>query len=246
MNKLIILLLLVSSSLAAQVVPKHPDSLVVKGYLEHLPIDYNTTTKRYPTIIFLHGSGERGLGTDSDLNRVAGTALPKVIKNGHTMCFGGECFIVLAPQTNKWSWRSDVMPFIKWAKKRYRIDTTRIYVTGLSMGGEGTWLTALDPLNKPNQFAAIAPVCGRASYTDGQNAAKAAINVWAFHGALDKSIILPAGLNPIMGMRSIANSEPLLSVYENMEHYIWDKAYSTSNNFHSPNLYQWFLTKKKP
>jgi predicted peptidase len=239
------LLLFVSLTSWSQLVPKHPDSLAVKGYLEHLPADYNTTTKCFPTIIFLHGSGERGLGTDSDLIRVAGAALPKFIKNGHTMCFGGECFIVLCPQTNKWSWKSDVMPFVKWAKGNYRIDTTRLYVTGLSMGGEGTWFTALDPLNKPNQFAAIAPICGRASYTDGQNAAKAAINVWAFHGALDKSIILPAGLNPIMGMRSIPGSMPLLSTYENMGHYIWDKAYSPTNNFHNPNLYQWFLTKRK-
>lgn len=226
-----------------QLVPKHTPTT---GYLEHLPADYQTSNKVYPTIIFLHGSGERGLGTDVDLAKICGSALPKNIKNGHTMCFGSECFIVLCPQTNKWSWKADVMPFLKWAKANYRIDTTRIYVTGLSMGGEGTWFTAVDPLNKPNQFAAIAPVCGRASYTDGQNVARAGISVWAFHGALDKSIILPAGLNPIMGMRSITGSIPLLSVYENMEHYIWDKAYSTSNNFHSPNLYQWFLTKKKP
>src|SRR6187399_1822950 len=74
-----------------------------RGYLEYLPAGYANSTEQYPAIIFLHGSGERGLGTPADLAKVTANGPPKHIKNGHTMCFTAngktECFIVLSPQT---------------------------------------------------------------------------------------------------------------------------------------------------
>src|SRR5688572_26526163 len=90
----------------AQQVPKMAPS--GRGYLEYLPPGYSTSTELYPCIIFLHGSGERGSGSATDLAKVTGNGPPKHIKNGHTMCFTvngkTECFIVLSPQTIKWSW----------------------------------------------------------------------------------------------------------------------------------------------
>jgi predicted peptidase len=207
------------------------------GYLERLPDDYySDSTKQYPCIIFLHGSGERGTGTAIDLKRVASTALPKVT----------ECFIVLSPQTNKWSWRSDGVIFTKWALTQYRIDPHRLYLTGLSMGGEGTWFNACFSDNEPNLWAAIAPVCGRASYTDGQNVAKKKIPVWAFHGSADTALPVTGLLNPILGMKSIAGNSAVITIYENQPHYIWDRVYNTTNAWHKPNVYEWLLTKRKP
>src|SRR4051794_15740152 len=78
------------------------------GYLEYLPAGYSTSSSLYPAIIFLHGSGERGTGTATDLAKVTNQGIPKLIKNGSTMCFTvsgkTECFIVLSPQTNAWGW----------------------------------------------------------------------------------------------------------------------------------------------
>lgn len=229
-----------------QIARKSPSGM---AYLEHVPADYDTT-KLYPAIIFLHGSGERGTGSLTDLARLAGAGIPKQIQNGNKMCFTNpatkvvECFIVLSPQTNKWSWRTEALLFAKWALTKYRIDPSRLYITGLSMGGEGTWFSACFTDNEPNIWAAIAPVCGRASYTDGQNVAKKKISLWAFHGSADTSIPLYSGLNPVLGFIGAGGSQRL-TVYEGMGHYIWDKAYSPTNQWHKPNVYEWFLSQKK-
>jgi len=221
------------------------------SYLEHLPYGYDTT-KLYPCIIFLHGSGERGTGSLTDLSKVTRAGIPKQIQNGHKMCFTNpvtkavECFIVLSPQTNKWGWRYDGVIFAKWALQNYRIDPSRMYLTGLSMGGEGTWYSACFTDNQPNLWAAIAPVCGRASYTDGANVAKKKIPVWAFHGSADTAIPVQAGLNPILGGKSQPGPLSVVTIYENQPHYIWDRVYNTGHTYHNPNVYEWFLTKRKP
>jgi predicted peptidase len=222
------------------------------GYLERLPDDYySDSTKQYPCIIFIHGSGERGVGTDTDLNRVKNAGPPKFINQGHKMCFTNpstglqECFIVLSPQTNKWSWKTDALIFAKWALTKYKIDPNRFYCTGLSMGGEGTWFAACFADNDPNIWAAIAPVCGRASYTDGTNVAKKKISLWAYHGSADTSIPLYSGLNPVLGFIGAGGTQRL-DVIPGGSHYdAWDRAYRVDHTFSTPNLYEWFLTQKK-
>lgn len=222
------------------------------GYLEYLPADYNNSTEKYPTIIFLHGSGERGTGTASDLAKVKANGPPKHIKNGHKMCFTvngkTECFIVLSPQTGKWSWKYDVVPFVKYALATYRIDPTRVYLTGLSMGGEGTWFGASLEDNIPNLFAAIAPMCGRGAVTDGKNVAAKQIPVWGFHGDADTAIPLEAGERPINAMKSVnANPAPLFTIYAGGSHSTaWDRGYRTDHSYHTPNVYEWFLTHRLP
>jgi dienelactone hydrolase len=220
-----------------------------RGYLEYLPADYANTTELYPAIIFLHGSGERGTGTPTDLAKVTANGPPKHIKNGHKMCFTvngkTECFIVLSPQTNDWSWKYDVIPFVKYALANYRIDPTRVYLTGLSMGGEGTWFGASLEDNAPNYFAAIAPMCGRAAVSDGTNVANKRIAVWAFHGDADTAIPLSAGQRPITGMiQANANPAPIFTIYAGGTHATaWDRGYRTDHTYHTPNLYEWLLTK---
>jgi predicted peptidase len=256
-KSVLILLLFIPGFIFGQQYTRHTPLIgtakVSVGYLERLPDDYySDSAKQYPCIIFLHGSGQRGTGTDYDLKKVASTALPKNIQNGHKMCFTNpvtkvvECFIVLSPQTNKWSWRYDGVIFARWALQNYRIDPSRMYLTGLSMGGEGTWFNACFSDNEPNLWAAIAPVCGRASYTDGQNVAKKKIPVWAFHGSADTAIPVTGLLNPVLGMKSIAGNVSVLTIYENQPHYIWDRSYNPTNAWHKPNVYEWFLTKRKP
>jgi gliding motility-associated-like protein len=223
-------------------------ALVVKGYWEYLPPGY-ATGSNFPCIIFLHGSGERGVGTPSDLNKILGNGPPKHIKNGHTMCFTvngkTECFVVLSPQTGKWSWKSDVVPFVRWAITQYKVDPDRIYCSGLSMGGEGTWFSACFPDNEPNLWAALGVMCGRASRTDGGVVQNRKIAVWAFHGDADTSIGINAGLNPILGMRT-AGGNPIWTVYPGVGHGgCWDRGYRTDHTYHNPNLYEWFLSIKR-
>lgn len=254
MKKLLTLLLLLPALLcsAQQTARRTPAGM---GYLEYLPASYHTDTANlYPCIIFLHGSGEKGSGSMADLEKVKRHGIPKHIAAGSKMCFVNpitkvqECFIVLSPQTYKWSWRGDVIPFAKWARLHYRIDTTRLYVTGLSMGGEGTWFSACFDDNNPNIWAALAPVCGRASQTEGGNVSLKQIPVWGFHGSADASISLTSGVNPIMGMIKNSGSRyQRFTVYEGGSHATaWDRAYRTDHAYHNPNLYEWFLTKKKP
>lgn len=219
-----------------------------RGYLEYLPATYTTSTDSFPVLIFLHGWGERGTGSPADLEKVKKHGPPKHINNKHTMCFSvngvQECFIVLSPQTNKSSWKGDVVPFVKYALAHYKIDPDRVYLTGLSMGGEGTWFGASKDDNSPNLFAAIAPVCGRASRTDGVTVASRNIEVWAFHGSSDTDISQSAGLNPILGMQG-AGKLPGYSSFPFVGHNSWDRAYNTANTYNNPNLYQWLLMQKR-
>lgn len=223
-----------------------------RGFLEYLPSGYSSSTTKYPAIIFLHGSGERGTGSASDLAKVKRQGPPKHIANGHKMGFTvngkTEYFIVLSPQTNEWNWKYDVVPFVEWALQNYKIDPERVYVTGLSMGGEGTWFTAGLDDNSPNLFAAIAVMAGRGSLALGSTVASRHLNVWAFHGDADTSLGIGGGLLPITGMLNVgANPAPIWTVYAGVGHSgCWDRAYRTDHTYHNPNVYEWFLSKRRP
>ncbi|MBK6264313.1 fibronectin type III domain-containing protein [Marivirga sp. S37H4] len=240
------------NSLYAQQDPRIADNGM--GYLEYLPPDYESNNKLYPAIIFLHGHGERGNGSPSALEAVKKHGPPKLIKNGEKMCFEvngkTECFIVLSPQqgNNRHGWKGyEVIPFVQYALNKYRIDPDRVYLTGLSMGGQGTWETAYSEENEPNYFAALAPVAGKGSFTKACIVAEKEIPVWGFHGANDNAIGLSSGEKPINGMIACgANPAPIFTIYAGVGHSgSWDRAYKTNHSIHSPNLYEWMLSQSR-
>lgn len=147
----------------------------VYAYLTYLPKDYNGSQKAYPLVIYLHGSSARG----NNLASVKGSGLPRMADDGQSFDF-----ILIAPQcpTGK-LWSSDdwAGPLLAELEAKYRIDKSRIYLTGVSMGGGGTFDVAK---RYPDTFAALAPLCAWASDTH-QLCKLKSIPVWTFHGTDD-------------------------------------------------------------
>ncbi len=201
---LIVALLLAPFLISAQQVAKGltAQNGTFIGFYEYKPTDYATqTSTRYPVIIFMHGIGERGNGT-SELSRVLTNAIPRYINAGHPMRFTWngktETFLVLSPQLSAsygdWpAFYAEEM--VKYAKNNLRIDTNRIIVTGLSLGGGGVWQYASINASNPKNLAAIAPVCGTCSMVSACNIANASLPTWAFHATTMVQlalVVLPA------------------------------------------------------
>jgi len=158
---------------------------VTLKYLLYLPADYQASDQKWPLVLFLHGMGERG--TDLELLKLHG--IPKVIAQG--MDFP---FIALSPQCPEdtiWTNELDALhALVEQIIQKYQIDTSRIYLTGLSMGGFGTWHLAA---TYPSMFAAIVPICGGTTpYVGFPERIQVLKNVpvWAFHGAEDEVVPL--------------------------------------------------------
>src|ERR1700712_4743228 len=197
-----ILLSFYLSSIAQQVAKTipysgSPEGLI--GFLQFTPSDYGS--QKHPLIIFLHGIGERGNGT-SQINSVANNGTPYYCSKGATMRFtvGGQTssFVVLSPQLSVQYgyWPTYyVREMIKYAKANLQIDTNRIYITGLSLGGGGVWRSITDAWGFDYTFdagiAAAAPVCGTQEETDGDFCKTIGANhlpVWAFHSMDDGTV----------------------------------------------------------
>ena len=225
------------------------------GFWEYKPVDYsaNPTTK-YPLIIFLHGIGERGNGT-TQLSMLLGAGPPKLAAatTGVPMRFfwngKWETFLVLSPQlsTGYSNWQNFyVDEMLNYAKTNMQIDTNRIFLTGLSLGGGGTWWYASSSLANARKFAAIAPVCGTCSVNSAANLANANLPVWAFHAVDDGVVGVSCTVNAINGINSYNPAvKPIMTLYPNGNHYIWDRSYDTIYDWHNPHLYEWFLGQDK-
>src|SRR6185436_19369109 len=149
-------------------------------FYEFKPADYNNNpTAKYPLIIFLHGIGERGDGM-AGLPNMVNVGIPGYINRGATMQFTvngvSQTFLVLSPQLsiNYGSWQNFyVDEMLNYATNNLRVDPNRIYLTGLSLGGGGTWKYASSSQANSSKFAAIAPICGTCDYSNLCNIATA-------------------------------------------------------------------------
>ena len=151
-------------------------------YLLFLPQDYNESQKtRWPLILFLHGKGERG--EDLDLVKIHG--IPKIVATEKEFPF-----IAVSPQCpidHVWAddfMQQKVLDLLSKIVHNYRVDRNRIYLTGLSMGGYGTWSLAT---SRPDLFAAAVPICGGGDPSTVSKLKDLPIRV--FHGALDKVVL---------------------------------------------------------
>jgi gliding motility-associated-like protein len=208
-------------------------------YYEYLPPDYLLNTNKYPVVFFMHGLGERGNAL-ADLVNVAKHGPPKYVKNGYKFPF-----ILISPQlkTNFGDWPPwYIDEVVEYAKSTLRIDTRRIYITGMSLGGGGAWYYAQ---TYPDKVAALAPVCGSRN-TPSKACLLAASNipVWAFHGDKDGVVSMAKSVNMVNAINACVpsiNPKALLTIYPGIAHNAWDNAYRTDHLVHNPNVYEWMM-----
>jgi predicted peptidase len=209
------------------------------------PKDYDPS-KKYPLVLFLHGAGERG--NDNKKQLIHGMdefASDEVMAKYPAFVIAPQC-----PTDEKWvevDWGADShkMPNepsrpLRWAKlivtqsaKDLSIDKDRIYVTGLSMGGYGTW----DAIQRwPDMFAAAAPICGGGDPAGAK--AMAGIPIWAFHGSADTAVKPQRSRDMIAAIKA-AGGSPKYTEYPGVGHNSWSQTYS------NPEFYAWLFAQKR-
>lgn len=207
-------------------------------YLLFLPKDYSVKPEqKWPLILFLHGAGERG----TNVWLVAKHGPPKVVKSQPDFPF-----IVVSPQcaTGR-TWSDDaVLALLTDIQAKYNVDPTRVYLTGLSMGGYGTWSLGLA---YPEKFAAIAPICGggdplKILLPDPKKAAALkSLPVWAFHGAKDSVVKLNESERMVNALKQAGCTDVQLTVYPEADHDSWTVTYD------NPKFYEWLQShQRKP
>src|SRR5262249_27274097 len=194
-----------------------------------VPHDYKGD-KPYPLILFLHGSGERGTDGKKQVKVGIGATIKKQEKS-----FG---YIVVFPQAQQNSWNaagSDgkrAMAILAEVEKNYPVDPKRVCLTGLSLGGYGTWSLAA---KYPDRWAAIVPICGGGDPRTAETIKN--IPCWCFHGDADKAVPVSGSRKMIDALKA-AGGNPKYTEYPDVGHNSWDKAYGT------PELYEWLLKQQ--
>jgi predicted peptidase len=195
-------------------------------HLTFVPHGYSPEgADRWPLMLFLHGAGERG----SDLQKLRKYGPPRMVESDPDFPF-----ILIAPQCGAASyWQPrPLFALLDDAQERFRVDLERVCVTGVSMGGYGTWQMAIEA---PERFAAIAPICGGGEPQRAQRLRD--LPIWAFHGEEDDIVPVSETLAMISAVRA-AGGEPRLTIYPGVEHDSWTPAYAT------PELFTWMLVQR--
>lgn len=196
------------------------------GYWLYLPEDYQPEgRKKFPLVLFLHGSGERG----SDLDKVLIHGPPRLIAAGRDFPF-----IVVSPQCPEQQvWNTDILSrLLDELEQNHAVDSRRIYVTGLSMGGFATWSLAA---STPFRFAAAAPICGGGRPEWSYQLKNLPISV--YHGEKDEGVKLERSQEMVDAIKA-AGGDVRLTVYPGVGHDSWTQTYD------DPTFYEWLLSKE--
>jgi len=180
----------------------------------------------WPLVLFLHGAGERGNNLEL-LNR---EGLPRLIHEGHRFPF-----IAISPQcAPRRRWNVEMLgALLDRVESECRVDRDRVYVTGISMGGGGTWRLAV---RYPERFAAIVPICGRSS--QAYAAIIKHVPAWVFHGANDQVVPPRESMNIVAALRA-HGSDVRFTLYPRTGHDCWTETYA------NPQLYDWLLSIRR-
>jgi predicted peptidase len=210
------------------------------------PKDYDANRK-YPVVVFLHGAGERGSDNFAQLKHgMADFASDAVREKYPAFVVAPQC-----PTNEKWvdvDWSSAkhdmpekpasamrlTLAALEQLGKEFSLDADRFYITGLSMGGYGTW----DALQRhPGMWAAAIPICGGG---DPKHAAKfAKVPIWAFHGDKDTAV-RPERSREMIAALKAAGGEPKYTEYPNTGHDSWTASYK------NPDVHAWLFAQRRP
>ncbi|MFJ9249919.1 prolyl oligopeptidase family serine peptidase [Streptomyces sp. NPDC101776] len=198
-------------------------------YALHVPDDYQADeSKKWPLVLFLHGASERG--DDPSALTVHGPV--KQAAQGADLPF-----VIVAPQCpaySAWSCELDgLYALVEEVLAHHRIDEDRVYCTGLSMGGTGTWALAA---RFPNRFAAVLPICG--SWMPEIAPRIAELPVWTFHGEEDSSILIQHTEQIVGALRELG-SPVRFTRYPGVGHDSWTRTYD------NPEVYEWMLEQRR-
>lgn len=205
-------------------------------YLLFTPKGYDAKgDKQWPLMLFLHGAGERG----TNLQKVAVHGPPKMVKSRPDFPF-----IVVSPQCpNNEIWSNEaLLALLDEVIAAHKVDTNRVYLTGLSMGGYGSWSLALQ---HPERFAAVAPICGGGNTIDAllasrkKAAALKSLPFWVFHGAKDPVVKVSESERMVKALKLAGVEEVELTVYPEADHDSWTETYKNEK------LYEWFLKHER-
>lgn len=194
-------------------------------YLLHLPSSYGAQ-ERWPLILFLHGSGE--VGTDP-------ARLRRIGPSGYAEGLPSFPFIVLSPQlrTQQW-WDPGILDaLLTHIVRRYRVDQNRMIVTGLSLGGYGTWSMAMA---YPDRFSCAVPVAGGGD--PSRVCTIAHLPVWVFHGANDTAVPLREAQVMVDALRACGGNVAF-TVYPDRGHDSWNPTYT------NPDVFDWMSAQRR-
>jgi len=203
-------------------------------YLMFVPKGYGAdNTQRWPLVIFLHGSGERG----TDIEVVKKNGPPKIIAQ-----HPGSPYFLVSPQLeigadgSRWD-TAKLDSLLAAVRRSYRIDPARIYLTGLSLGGYATWDWAF---KRPDTFAAIAPVAANSEDTSRDPCTLKDLPIWAFHGDQDDVVDPLKGFTIVHAIDACKGAvRPMMTVYPRTTHGSWEPAYD------DPAMWRWLLDQRR-
>jgi len=199
-------------------------------YVVFVPKDYDGS-KPVPVILFLHGSGETKGGSKQPVDVGIGTAVKKQADTFPA--------IVIVPQSEKRTWSADsedgkrAVAILEQVQKKYKIDSKRVYLTGLSMGGFGTWSIAAA---YPDKWAAMVPICGGGNPKDAEKIKN--IPCWCVHGDADPTVKVDQSRRMIDALKK-AGATPRYDELPGVGHNSWDAAYGKKE------LYTWLLEQHR-
>lgn len=198
-------------------------------YLIALPDGYEKDGDPVPLLLFLHGVGERG----DSLKKVKAHGPPKMIAKGHK--FDAIVVSPQCPADTRWTDQTGVLiALLDKLEREHNVDKKRIYVTGLSMGGFGTFALAA---HHPERFAAAVPICGGGTFQQAKALSK--LPMWVFHGDADNVIPVDESQRMVkyINQRDVKNAK--LTIYEGVGHNSWDRAYGDEA------MWDWLFDQKQ-
>jgi predicted peptidase len=210
---------------------------VVVRYMLFTPQDYQADGRPWPLLLFLHGLGECSL---DDLTRVKIHGPAKLVDSRPDFPF-----VLVTPQCPPpkgqmkdvpTAWKAaQLIQLLDHVTNELNIDRTRVYATGLSMGGYGTWRLVAA---YPERFAAAVPICGGGE-PDRMAGPLSRVPIWAFHGAKDPTVPLARSREMVDAVRC-AGGNVRFTVYPDVEHNSWEPTYD------NPEVYDWLLAHRGP